>query len=633
VSRFANGKPVEQLSLPDFITCLYRDPDGTMWFAGRKTLWHLEGTTLKSLPGPAGTDLLAQALARDGSGALWYSVSHGGVFRFAEGGWERNGNLLGLPQEAAITMTTDARGRLWLGYTRERLARVEGQRVRLFGSHDGPGVGSITALASRGDHVWIGGERGLALFDGTRFVSVRVPNEAAFGSLWGIVETTAGELWGVGTGGIVHFTHAQLQEVLQQGGALHDEVQIFDARDGLPGPLTLRPIPAVVEAGDGKLWFAFRADLGYIDPAHLERNRVPPPVLVTGVATAAKNYSPFDRDIRLPVGTTQLRIAYTANTFTLPERVRFRYQLEGLDPGWQNVGNRREAVYTNVAPGFYRFHVIAANNDGVWNLAGATVSFTVLPAFYQTVWFDVVCVIAATALLYLLYHLRMRQVTAAVRARLEERIIERQRIARELHDTLLQGLQGVILRFQAVATRIPAHEPVCAMIESALTRADQVLLESRDRVKDIRFSAQASGDLSESLAALGEELAQTHSAQLSIEVHGTQRKLHPVAKDEVIMIGREALSNAFRHAGAAKIEVEIEFAWFELRMRLRDDGKGIEPQMLESDIGSGHWGLRGMRERAEKIRARLRIWSRSGRGTEIELRVPSSVAYRHSEER
>jgi signal transduction histidine kinase/ligand-binding sensor domain-containing protein len=630
VFRFSSDQPVAQLSLSDHITSTYRELDGTMWFAGRKALWHLEGGTLSSLPEPANTTHFdVQALARDGSGALWCSLQRAGVFRFAQGRWEHNGNLPGLPQETALAMATDARGRLWLGYTKGRLARVDGQAVQWFASNDELHIGTITALTSRGDHVWVGGEHGLARFDGTRFVPVpvRVPNDAAFGSLWGIVETTAGELWAAGTGGIVHLTREQLQEVTR-GGALQSEAQILDVRDGLPSsPTALRPTPPVVEAGDGKLWFSFPDGLGYIDPAHLVRNTLPPPVLITGVTAAGQNYSPFDRHIRLPVGTTQLRITYTANTFAVPERVRFCYRLEGVDRGWQDVGNRREAVYTNVAPGTYRFRVIAANNDGIWNRTGAALSFTVLPAFYQTELFYVVCMIVAATLLYLLH--RARRMTAAARARLEERITERARITRELHDTLLQGLQGLILRFQAVATRIPQHEPAWEMMESALTRADQVLIESRDRVQDIRYSAQASGDLSQLLAALGEDLSQMHSAQLSIEVNGTQRTLHPAAKDEVLMIAREALSNAFRHAGAAKIEVELEFTRFELRMRIRDDGQGIEPRMHESGVGSGHWGLRGMRERAKKIRARLRIWSGSGLGTEVELRVPASIAYEH----
>ncbi len=633
VFRFAGGKPVRQLILPDHITSVYRTFDGNLWFAGSRALWNLHGTTVQSLPEPDGAaGFEPQALGRDGSGALWCSVQRAGVFRFAEGQWEQNGNLSELPQETALAMTTDARGRLWLGYTKERLARVEGHAARMFGPTDGLRIGSITALTSRGDHVWVGGEHGIALFDGSRFMPVHAPNEAAFGSLWGIVETAAGELWAAGTGGIVRFTRAQLQEVLRKGGPLHDEVRIFDVRDGLPSsPTALRPNPPVVEAADGTLWFSFPGGLGYIDPAHLVRNTLPPPVLITGIAAAGWNWPPYQHNIRLPVGTTQLRIAYTANTFSVPERVHFRYRLEGLDPGWQDVGNRREAVYTNVSPGTYRFRVIASNNDGVWNLTGATFSFTILPAFYQTMWFYVACVVAAITLLYALY--RVRQVTAAARARLEERITERERIARELHDTLLQGLQGLILRFHAVAMRIPPHEPAYEMMESALTRADQVLIESRDRVKDIRLSVQATADLSEALAAIGNELSQTHPVQLRVEVNGVARTLHPAARDEVIMIAREALSNAFRHSGAAQIEVEIEFTWLELRMRIRDNGKGFEVRLLQSDIGSGRWGLRGMRERAKNIRGRLRIWSRSGLGTEVELKVPASIAYGHREER
>jgi len=631
IFRLANGKPREQLSLPDRITCIYRDPDGVMWFAGAKTLWHQHGAALESLPGPIeaskADDLEAQALARDGSGGLWFSMKRAGVFRLAEGKWQRNGNLPDLPQAPAITMVTDEAGRLWLGYAQGQLARVDRHGVRLFGSNDGLRIGGITALSARGEHLWVGGEHGLVRFNGTGFVPVHVANEAAFRSLWGIAETSGGELWVAATASIARLTHAQLEAVLR-GEAIHEEIQIFDIRDGLPGSIRfMRPIPSMVEAGDGKLWFAFLAGVGYLDPAHLLRDTLPPPVLITGITAAGREYSPYARDIRLPVATTQLRIAYTANSFTVPERIRFRYQLEGLDQGWQDVGNRREATYTNVAPGTYRFHVLAANKDGVWNLSGATLSFTVLPAFYQTTWFYALCGIAAALLLYLVYHARMRQVAAAVRVRLEERITERERIARELHDTLLQGLQGLILRFQAVAARIPPHEAASEMMESALNRADEVLIESRDRVKDIRFSAQAAGDLPESLAALGEELSQAHPGQLSIEIQGAQRTLHPAARDEVLMIGREALSNAFRHACAVSIEAEIEFTQSELRLRIRDDGKGINAQMLEDEACAGRWGLRGMRERAAKIHAQLRIWSRPGLGTEVELRVPAAIAY------
>jgi len=628
IVRLQNDAPVQQTVLPDEVSCAYRDPSGSLWFGGRKALWQVQGHDVRSTPLPSeAINFETQALARDGSGGLWYSARRAGVFRYADGKWERNGNLPELPPEPAITMTTDARGHLWLAYTRERLVRVDRHEVRVFGRNDGLHIGNVTALASHGDNLWIGGEHGVLRFDGNRFIPVHVSNEEALQGLWGIVETASGELWGAGSGGIVRLRHSQLAELIRSGTSAQP-AQLFDFRDGLPSDVKLlRPIPPIVEGGDGRLWFSLTSGIGYIDPTHIPYNALPPPVLMTGITAAGREFFPFDNDIRLPVGTTQLRIAYAANSFTVPERVQFRYELEGLDHGWQDAGNRREAVYTNVAPGRYRFRVIAANNDGVWNLTGVSLSFTVLPAFYQTGLFYAACAIAGIALLYLAYHIRVRKITAAVRSRLEERILERERIARELHDTLLQGLQGLILRFQAVAARIPTHEQASDMMERALTRADQLLIESRDRVKDIRFSTDAGADMPGALAALGEELSQDHPARFSIQVEGSQRRLHPATRDEVTMIGREALLNAFRHAGARKIEVEIEFARSELRLRIRDDGKGVDSQVLKAGGATGHWGLRGMRERAKKLRAHLRIWSRAGLGTEVELRIPSSLAY------
>jgi signal transduction histidine kinase len=355
---------------------------------------------------------------------------------------------------------------------------------------------------------------------------------------------------------------------------------------------------------------------------------VPPPVTIMAINASGREYSPYSNEIRLPVGTTQLRIGYTANSLSVPQRVRFRYRLEGLDPGWQDVGDRREAIYTNVAPGTYRFKVIAANNDGVWNETGASRSLIVLPAYYQTTWFYVLSSLVAAALLSLAFWLRIRQVTATVRARLEQRIVERERIARDLHDTLLQGLQGLILRFQAVSARIPPHERASEMMESALTRADEVLIESRDRVKNLRSSSEMQSDLSSLLSEAARQFAQEHPTEFSVSIEGAPRNLHPILKEEALMIGREALSNAFRHAAARRIELEIAFGSIELRLRVRDDGRGVDPDVLESGGRTGHWGLRGMRERAREIRAHLDVWSRPGHGTEVQLRVPASIAYR-----
>jgi signal transduction histidine kinase len=236
------------------------------------------------------------------------------------------------------------------------------------------------------------------------------------------------------------------------------------------------------------------------------------------------------------------------------------------------------------------------------------------------------CIVATLSILWTLYLIRLRQMAAEIRARIEERLGERERIARELHDTLLQGVQGLILRFQAVAERIPASEPARQMIEKALDRADEVLVQGRDRVKNLRLTAQMK-TLREALTDDIKDLAVSKGVEFSVIVEGELRELNPLVRDEAYWIGHEALVNALHHAGAKLIEVEIAYDPSQLRLRIRDDGCGIDSRILEAGGKPGHWGMRGMRERAAKIGAHLETWSQPGAGTEVELRIPGSVAY------
>jgi signal transduction histidine kinase len=331
---------------------------------------------------------------------------------------------------------------------------------------------------------------------------------------------------------------------------------------------------------------------------------------------------------QLPTHTTNVRIEYTAGSLTIPERVRFRHRLEGLDRDWQDAGDRREAVYTNLGPGKYTFHVIAANNDGVWNSIGASLPFTIAPAFYQTRWFYALCALICVGLLWILYMMRIRQISSQVRGRLEERLAERERIARDLHDTLLQSIQGLILRLRATVARLPKQMEAYSQMEQALERADEVLTEGRDRVKYLRASPSLDTDLPRAIESVGEQMATSLTARFRLKVDGISRDLHPIVLEEALFIAREALVNAFRHANAHQIEVEISFGKTELLVRIRDDGEGIGAEVLQRGGRDGHWGLLGMRERAKKIRATLTIWSKSGAGTEVDLRVPANVAYR-----
>jgi signal transduction histidine kinase len=235
--------------------------------------------------------------------------------------------------------------------------------------------------------------------------------------------------------------------------------------------------------------------------------------------------------------------------------------------------------------------------------------------------------LGVAAVVCLLYLLRLRQMTARVRGRLEERLEERERIARELHDTLLQGMQGLILRFHGLSQRAGIDKPERAAMNDALDSAQRALVDARDRVTGLRESTLTTPGLLESLTRVGESLAHDHACTLQATIQGEAIRLHPVVFEEVQRIGAEALANAFHHAQANRVELDIQFDRAELRLRIRDDGRGFELATLEAANRQGHWGLTGMRERAHKIRGRIDIWSRPGAGTEIDLRIPAAMAY------
>jgi len=328
-----------------------------------------------------------------------------------------------------------------------------------------------------------------------------------------------------------------------------------------------------------------------------------------------------------------LEIGYTATSLLVADRVRFRYRLEGYDRGWIEAGSRRQAFYSNLPPRVYTFRVAAANGSGVWNDNGASITLTVPPTFSQTIWFEALCVAAFGGLCVFGYRLRLHQLTEGLRQRMYERLAERERIARDLHDTFFQSVQGLLLRFHTATSRLPQDHPTRHILEEALKQSDQVMLEGRDLLLDLRATASESPDLPAAFAAFGKEMQACHACKFDAAVSGEACPLHPVVFEEVWRIGKEALGNAFRHSGAKAIEAELNYEPQELRIRIRDDGIGIDPEILKQGRREGHWGLPGMRERATKIGARLEIWSRAGAGTEIELRLDANVAYARGSQR
>lgn len=614
---------------------LRRDHNGTIWSAGRGDfhLWRSSPTGFAPLHYPEESLDAVVAVATDRHNNPWIATRSGRAYHLSGGKWSNQNKALGKKPGVIGTMVDDQEGNIWFAFS-NKVVQWDGFTYHTFSWPPGTRNVSQNTMAVRGDHVWVAGAGGVQLFTRGSFYLMRWKDPNLPGRVSGIVETATGDLWVNGFSGITHVSAAELKKWLHDPGYTVS-AEHFDELDGLPGLSGERlPEPSVVEAPDGRLWFATTQGIARLDPAALEsnRNRLPPPVIVSGIISNGKTHADSN-GLRLPARTENLEIVYTALSLAIPERVLFRYKLEGVDEDWRDAGTRREAFYSNLGPGQYRFRVMACNNDGVWNEAGATLEFSILPAWYQTWWFLSLCVASVFAGFYLLYLLRMRQVTQRVRGRLQERLDERERIARELHDTLLQSVQGLILKFDAVAKQIPGEEPARQAIEKTLDHADQVVAEGRDRVRSLRGDAASLRDLPEAFQRVAEEASGGREATFKTVVEGSTRDLHPVVLEECYSIGREALFNALTHSGGLHIEAEIAYDARQFRLRIRDNGCGIDPAILEKGGRENHWGLRGMRERARKIGAHLQLWSRPGAGTEVELVVPAATAYRSARPR
>ena len=629
-----DGKVTALKSMSTRIHTSYRDPDGVIWVGTESGIMRYSAGKVDriDLPGPASksTDVFPFSITRDSAGRLLALFTRWGVRRLENGQWLDLATL-GVLSSGGRTLASDSAGRVWEGSSDNRIVLLEANKVRMFTDSEGVNVGVVHTIRSRKDSVWIAGIQGLQQFDGHRFATVAPADGSAFHGVKGIVATADNGIWLGEARGIIHIEEAETRR-LEKDPGYRVKYQVLDILDGLSDGLQSDyPEPNMIEGTDGRLWFATAQGVVWLDPKRVPRKPLPPTPSILSVIANDHTYGlPTLTDIKLPPHTVNLQFAYTAPSLAIPERVRFRYKLEGSDKEWRDAGSRREASYTNLGPGSYRFHVMASNSEGSWNNAEAVTGFIIQPALYQTYWFYVLCVCAALGLLWEIYRLRLRKVSAQLSAqmqgRLEARFAERERIARELHDTLLQGFQGLTLHFQAVMEQIPDQEPARQSMKKALTYADAVLLEGRQRVRELRPEDSEIHDLSQQIAAYGEELAKGRAIAFNVTIVGSPQLLHPVVSDEIYRIAREALANSFRHSQASKIEVEITYHAASVCLRVRDDGAGIGPGILERGK-DGHWGISGMRERARNIGAQLNVLSNPGSGTEVDLTLPAKLAY------
>ena len=626
--RIADGKVEFKGALGGLTNLAYRAPDRTFWFGGEGGLWHMVNGSLTKVELPKEIDKpwLLTTVTQDRSGGMWVAFGRAGLYRLMDGVWNKYGGRTDFPSSGAVIVFTDTLGRVWFGSGKNQLAVLDGDRLQTFGPDDGLQVGRITVVSARNSDIWIGGERGLQRFDDGRFYPVHALDQEALRGISGIVETADGDLWLNGLGGIVHFRRAEVREALKNP-AYQARGERFDRRAGLPG-LPSPALPTAVEGSDGRLWFAVTNGVVWLDPTRASKESVPPPVSIQSVSADDKGYA-LGQPLKLPARTSNVQISYAAVSLLYPEAIRYRYKVPQIDNDWHEAGTSASVTYRNLPPGSYHFIVNASDTNGSWSANTASADFTILPAFYQTTWFRALCALAFLALLWAAYWWRVRQLRHQFEMTLDARVAERTRIARDLHDTLLQSFHAVLLRLQTVSCLLPDGEPK-RKLDSTIEQVAEAITEGRDTLQGLRDSLVQSNALALALGTLGEELvaaSSDHPPAFRVAVRGESRDLHPIIRDDLYKLAAEALRNAFLHAQARKVEAEIHYDDERFRLRIRDDGRGIDPTVLAGGGREGHYGIAGMRERANVIGGKLEIRSTLNAGTELEVTIPAKLAY------
>ena len=630
VQHFVGGRIVSQglppASRSNSILSLYSDKD-RVWLGGNFGLAEGVGGKFSfvSVPGNAEKSGV-ENITSDSAGNLWIVVFEGDksrVRRLRNGAWTDFPDTE-LPNYRCGAVFGDAAGRVWLGFDGE-VAVYENDRFHRYSAAAGLPHGRIRSISS--DHtgrVWFGSEGGLSRFDGRRFSTLTKENGLPGNAVSGIVEDDDGFYWIAGTLGIIRASLQEVEKALKSP-TYRMQTLFLDTTDGLPGLPNPASFPAAIKTPDGKLWFATTDGIAVVDPRRLPMNGVPPTILIQTV-TADNQPFAISSELHLRPKVRNVEIGFAALSLSIPERVLFRYKLEGYDDEWRGPVTDRSASYTNLPPRDYRFRVIACNNDGVWNETGATLAFSIDPAFYQTVSFGLFCVAAAAGILLAAIRWRMRLIAARLAAQFQQRLEERTRIAQDLHDTLLQGFISASLQLSLANRELTVDSKAKRIVTEVLDLMRSVIEEGRSAVRGMRLRQADANDLEKSFSRIRAEAIADGPAKFRVLVEGPERPLHALVRDDVYRIGREAIVNAFRHSGAANVEVELRYCDPNLRLFVRDDGRGIEPQILR-DGRDGHWGLSGMRETAERIGAKLRLQSRLSEGTEVELTVPAEIAF------
>jgi signal transduction histidine kinase/ligand-binding sensor domain-containing protein len=623
---------------PKNVLMSYRAPDDAVWlncddgsalkFTGSLVEWKDHRFIRVGVPPDVHT-INVGAMTTDHAGNLWISFAFKGTYKFRDGVWTHVDLIKDNPNRSASWAITDSKGQVWLAFPRRKLvAQVSAGGIKSFSTDGDISIGPVDLLSQSGGPVWAAGSLGVAIFVHDRFHAVIADDGRTFAEAYSLVATGHDGVWLTAPQGIFHIPQDEVEHVVRDP-SYKIRYELFDQRSDLPDPLQTENGTVIsVQGTDRLLWFATRNGVARIDPQNIARNLLAPPVSIRSISADGTKYDP-DSSPSLPALVKDLRIDYTALSLTVPERARFRYRLDGWDRDWIDAGSRRQAFYTNLSPGSYRFHVIACNSDGVWNDLGATLKFAIAPSWFQTTWFRIACGIVVILILWALYHLRLRQVGAALTARFNERLSERARIAQDLHDTFLQTIQGSkLVADDALDGPSDLTHMRQAMVKISGWLA-QATVEERAVLNSLRTSTTETNGLAEALKRATEDCSIPCSIALDFVVIGEASEMHPIIRDEIYRIGFEAIRNAAVHSCASVLEIELIYG-HNLTLRVADNGAGIDLSVINQGK-QGHFGLQGMRERAARIGATFTLTSSSGSGTEIRLVVPGAIIFQKQE--
>jgi len=625
VQRITDSGNVKQFDVRN-VSAMWRDSADSIWAGSSAGFFHITrfGVTRMPTPHSISNWTAVQAVTVDKAGAVWVSIVREGLYRFSGGDWTYIDTGVMGNDPIPITLLASGSGGVWMGFTKNRIGKMVDGTVHRLPMDQSNSVGNVLSFLEVKGQLIAGGENGIAWVRQGASLPLLPEQIKGFSGVSGLVADKQGNLWAHGTDGIYRIARDELDKFWDDSSH-RVKWELFSLADGMRGSAAqVRPLPTLAVANDGRIFYATNSQVGWIDPLNFQKNTRAPDVLILGLRAGNKLMEPKGA-VNLEAGTTALEIKYAVTALSVPEKVKIKYRLRGVDREWQEPIGERVARYTNLEPGSYTFQVIAANEDGVWNNEGATFTFTILPEFWQATWFRVLVLALLLALIVALYRWRIAMAAERSAERTAARMEERERIARNLHDNLLQGVHALILRSSTVLNRLQKGSQEARILDDVLGQAERLVEETRDEVMGLRDSLTAE----QIVAELGKELevlAPAFTGLLKLTVSAGIERIQPGVARELCQVVKEAVINATRHSGAREIHVRLTVTANGIEGSVLDDGVGIQPKVAQNGV-PGHWGIIGMRERVVKLGGTLTIESNGDAGTALCFVVESASVF------